>query len=776
MNSISIQTPEYYQREFTNDIGSKTEEPTLTSQCKRVALVALPFLSLYAPLGFSISLGMGSFRVISNASSLYEAYTSGSQSQVIDQFFQTTLSVASIAGTVFAHPLGMLISTAHDLAIESAALANHLQKGDVKTSIESAANIVNNALYLAMFFGGGLELSIASLGLQILIGLVKSREELLIGNYLEASGHLAMAAIRGNQLKGKVHTLQVHLEAQHQLEEKKKEHIAKLAKAIEELEQKISKEASELDKSNPSSDLPGSIQYWAGLIDKKGFSLDNWSWEDGKDNLPRMLLACLLSENPDKVLQANLFIQMLDPLKIPTKLSLMHCLFYGGGYDDFSTTIFTTILYRCQDVLLPETTEHLLSTLLPFDGGEFSYLTPRTFGLLEDTENHILMTNSSKYLKNQWLHRHQNTDPKFDNATNGLEQDLLKKLNEIKENGLDEYNSTPYTAYSVTALMNLAAYGSGEVQSTAKTILDNTNRAYALSSCGLKQFSPYRRQAKYGNRTSLTLSYLRPFLQSWMGNRLPTSQQSKEKDMENKHGLIADCISDYKLPEDVQRILAGEDTEEYLTQISHSNTSIGGSPELYWSSFADGVKYLLSSGGAFLPGKYRDLREIMTRPTTLMIDDNKTELKDLFYLGTESALADPCKDAYLRNNTGVYKDFACGACPVHIPKEMKATANQGNWSIYQGVEGLSVAVYNTSTLGILVLFKENPSSSLLDSIVSANSITELANSFQFPDGSKLTYDTTCSQDKWVMTSEVSTTGEVRSFERDFTKWDQFRVT
>ena len=43
---------------------------------------------------------------------------------------------------------------------------------------------------------------------------------------------------------------------------------------------------------------------------------------------------------------------------------------------------------------------------------------------LEDSENHILMTEGSRYLKNQWLKKHGNDDPKFDNEINGVGEKL----------------------------------------------------------------------------------------------------------------------------------------------------------------------------------------------------------------------------------------------------------------------------------------------------------------------------------------------------------------
>jgi len=66
-------------------------------------------------------------------------------------------------------------------------------------------------LYLSLFLHGGLELAIASLAAQILLGLYNSRAEFMKGNYIEAVGHIGMALVRGNQLAGQAKMLQTKL-------------------------------------------------------------------------------------------------------------------------------------------------------------------------------------------------------------------------------------------------------------------------------------------------------------------------------------------------------------------------------------------------------------------------------------------------------------------------------------------------------------------------------------------------------------------------------------
>ncbi|HEX2582796.1 MAG TPA: ankyrin repeat domain-containing protein [Chlamydiales bacterium] len=193
----------YYHREYKNDVKelSPEKEASWMDQAQRVGILALPFLSLYKPLSFPISLGMGGVRVLTNGSQLAQAIQAGeSLSTISYQLFQVTISVVSLAGTIVAHPAGMIITTLHDLVIESGQLICYLQTGNYSKALESAATLFSNALYLAAIGGGGIELHIGSLAMQTLLGLYHGYTEGQKGNYLEMAAHIAMAGIRGKQL------------------------------------------------------------------------------------------------------------------------------------------------------------------------------------------------------------------------------------------------------------------------------------------------------------------------------------------------------------------------------------------------------------------------------------------------------------------------------------------------------------------------------------------------------------------------------------------------
>jgi tetratricopeptide (TPR) repeat protein len=202
----------YFHREFSNDAcvsNSKSwSDQTTGERLQRLTNVALPFFSLYKPLSLPLSLGLGGVRAINSFANLSSVLKSGNSKQIALQSLQTTISVVALAGTIFAHPVGMVITTTQDLLLDVTKLAQQIQRKDTKRALETCAKILNNSLYLALLLQGGIQLSIASLATQVLIGVYYAQKELRNGRYLEAAGHIGMAAFRAHQLNEQVKTYQ----------------------------------------------------------------------------------------------------------------------------------------------------------------------------------------------------------------------------------------------------------------------------------------------------------------------------------------------------------------------------------------------------------------------------------------------------------------------------------------------------------------------------------------------------------------------------------------
>lgn len=210
--AIRVSEPAYYHREYTNDIGEQSKEHTWLDTCKRAGTIALPFFSLYRPLSLPISLTMGGFRTWNCFAQLVDRIKAGDISGIAYGLLQTIIAIASLAGTIFAHPLGMFISTGHDIIIDVAQLVQNLYQAELIKVLENWLSIANNVLYLVLFLDGGLEIAVASFAAQILVGISHSLREFINGNWQEGAGHLLMGGIRGYQLVGQVKMMQMRWE------------------------------------------------------------------------------------------------------------------------------------------------------------------------------------------------------------------------------------------------------------------------------------------------------------------------------------------------------------------------------------------------------------------------------------------------------------------------------------------------------------------------------------------------------------------------------------
>lgn len=464
---------------------------------------------------------------------------------------------------------------------------------------------------------------------------------------------------------------------------------------------------------------------------------------DGKGNAPRILLAKMVvgSDIPE----VN---KTLRRLTVWGNCGSSWALNKEGDYD-FTLTILTTIFWKFADrpeVLYPETKDYLLKVLLSEEGNKFSYSAPRTLGLAPETENHMLMTEGSRYLKNRWIMLQGNKNPYYDNLQNGMEHKLLSLLEEMKTAGLYEFNSLPYIGYTITALLNLEAFASEKLKAEAQNVLDYMNWTYALGSYQLKHYPPMRRRYEKAGITDITTDYQSIFMKSWLGFS-PVADFDKNIGGGEVHALMGACMP-YR-PADMVNQLIFDKGNGYFVKLGHGPESC---PEI----FTSGKHFLLSAGGAN-QGK---MSIIVARPITLFLNDQAEHLPETFHL------SGPGKDFMKWNNTGVYKNFACAAGPVSVPSSLKPTVQLGNWSLYPLKESLTVAVYSTGILGIMLIFEGSQPEKLLNAILTANPAEQNLNrEFKFPGGQKIEYDVLAPKNKWVIT-----TVDGQTLDRDFDKW------
>ncbi len=465
------------------------------------------------------------------------------------------------------------------------------------------------------------------------------------------------------------------------------------------------------------------LNSWAA----KTFDEDNLN---GKGNAPRVLLAKLVLKKD--LARVNRVIMKLTVWGVSGSTWAMN---KNGDYD-FTITPLTTILYLFGDkpeLLYPETKNYLLNTLLSESGNNFRTKAPNSLGLAPETENHILMTEGSRYLKNRWIMLHGDSSKYYNNVENGMEDKLLNMLQQMQKTGLYEFNSLPYIGYTITALLNLEAFASEKLRIEARNLLDFMNWSYALGSYQLKHFAPMRRRYEKASFTSLTTDYQSVFMKSWLGYS-PVEHFNTSTDGADVHALMGAYLP-YSPSDKVIQLLFDK-KNGYYVQLGHGKDAC---PEIYTA----GKHFLLSAGGA----NRGERSIIVARPITLFLDDTATVLSQTFHM------AGPGADFMKWNNTGVYQNFACAAGPVVIPSGYMPIATTHNWSVFSGGNGVNIVVYSTDHLGIMLIYEGKEANSLLESIVKANPDAEKLNDhFTFPEGVTVYYDVNTPQNKWVIKS------------------------
>ena len=480
--------------------------------------------------------------------------------------------------------------------------------------------------------------------------------------------------------------------------------------------------------------------------------LDGWTSKTPQDWKPnekvnlknsRIAISCLLEGK--RIEEINNYLMNQKAVGHPGSPWLLYPL---GDYD-FTAMAFTALLYlfgEKPELLYPKTREHLLNNILTIEGDEFRRNVGYMF--LEDSENHILMTEGSRFLKNQWLMKHGNTDPKYDNKMNGVSKKLKIFLEEIETYGFYEFNSAPYLGYTYCALLNLYEFASGDIRDLAGKLLDRLNWQYALSSFKFKHFPPNRRRFGKSFKKNIDSDYHTVMLKVWAS--LFDDSLSIDMSRGQHHALWATFAS-YKPSDKVMEWIINK-PKPYFVKMGHGYNSC---PEI----ISGDKGYLLSAGGAN-QGK-RSL--IVAKPIMLFLNDDAEEMSETFHM------FGPGENFVEWNNTGVYQDFACTKGKVYIPEAKQALISSANWQIFSITEGVFLAIYSKKEIGLMAIVRSNSARDVLNKIIENNGDESRLNTrFNHPNGNIIDYDLESPKDQWVITRVNR-----KNMDRDFSKWPFF---
>lgn len=191
-----------------------------------------------------------------------------------------------------------------------------------------------------------------------------------------------------------------------------------------------------------------------------------------------------------------------------------------GNYD-FNQMFILALVYNFYDVLTPQAQDRAVMQLLangrirrpnlddtltsgvcPDDWTRAGYvsLAGLNVGDYPETENHVLMIATARYLTNQLLYQ-RDQNPAYDNRRNGkgsrpncIDQVLGLLRNQLRDD-FAEYNAKNYQEETRHALLNLCSYAyDAEVRLGARMVLDYVSAHIAVSSNDLRRMVPFRRR------------------------------------------------------------------------------------------------------------------------------------------------------------------------------------------------------------------------------------------------------------------------------------------
>ena len=128
-----------------------------------------------------------------------------------------------------------------------------------------------------------------------------------------------------------------------------------------------------------------------------------------------------------------------------------------------------------------------------------------------ETENHLMMIETSRYLTNQLLyHEAQQIGADaapYDNERNGMNAWILERLQSFLMNDFVEYNARPYQRFDVHTIENLFDFAEDpRVSRAAEMVLDYISAKFAVSSNELRRAVPFRRTDDARSKTDLFAS------------------------------------------------------------------------------------------------------------------------------------------------------------------------------------------------------------------------------------------------------------------------------
>lgn len=371
------------------------------------------------------------------------------------------------------------------------------------------------------------------------------------------------------------------------------------------------------------------------------------------------------------------------------------------GYDDgdFDMALLGCVsllhLFQEDPVLLTDRTLlHLVTKVVRLWGQSSKAHFDVFFVSVPETENHLFMIESSRFLTNQLIVENVRKLPalaalrdslvgkgvNLDNRRGNLKRHLLKVMHQAMCKGFFEFNAQIYQRFTIHALDNLHSFSRDTaVADAAACLLDYLSASFAFQSFASLRQGPYRRSSEVYLDSSLVNRDAACSFFAIQSGSFPWSADPRTGlwSHNTAHASLAlySAVLKYRVPAPILHYLR-ERPAEYRAEIRSAYADGGRRvTEVYYG----GPSHLLSAGGRYesydgpnFPTSrlwFKDapwVYDVITRSSSLLLDPMQEKprlLRDILHFRGEQ---------WRSNNLAVRRNFLYGYVPA-------AEANSPEW-------------------------------------------------------------------------------------------------
>jgi hypothetical protein len=345
-------------------------------------------------------------------------------------------------------------------------------------------------------------------------------------------------------------------------------------------------------------------------------------------------------------------------------------------------------LFKDDPLLLTDATMiHLIKKLVRTWGQTPKANFDVLFVSLPETENHLFMTESTRYLTNQLIWENGRRLPELsalrdslvrsgvviDNKEGMLRRLLLQVMHQAMCKGFFEFNAQVYQRFTIHALDNLYSFAHDRsINDGSACLLDYLSTVFAFQSYGSVRYGPYRRSSEAYEDSSLNESDAACSFFAVQSGAFPWNMDPRKGLWQEHAGhatmALISAVLKYRVPDPILQYMQ-ERPAEYRAEIRSAYAGSGSRKhptEVYYGA----RNFLVSAGGRYdsysgpnFP-TYRHwfsdapwVYDIVTRSSSVILDPSRERagslLDILHFDGTQ----------WRANNLAVHRNFLYGYSP-----------------------------------------------------------------------------------------------------------------